>query len=889
MSTLSVIVAPRGPASGVLDVLQDYSALGLVEPFLWIDPAGVTPARVAAREVRGGRQYGTTLQDALSSGQRARVRVCVLVPKLEDAPTVPHEIEQRVAELAQATSGGASVDRIRCVLTRPDSGHGTGDLAREGWHNLLVAPEDSRGPGRAHSLLEPSTAPLEIGRHAAPVVAAVLGLWTDADVAPLDDAQVLPGRTVREVRSFYRRLDASAVEQRLRSAVFATTSGTPLPREHGQAATHVEDVALATGTMATALWTKHASVLHGPRVQPSREPVKMVGPLDALKMLFGFLAASIRNAPAQWYAGMVNRVASSAARAVQGAVFGSAPAAFAVVVNGVSSTGFPAGWEDLAEAGSRLDDALATPGEPRTHEATAGLAGVWRDFTVGAMTLADGGQRDATLPAVQVGATRGVLRDVADCVPAADKDFTDIPGYVAASVGISRVEAADVLGAQDLAERLEHLSQDPAVALEVDRTRHALAAWRHERQRSYSAQVGGILGKRLLDVSAEIRHLVGALATAAQAQEPDAASRARQRRLARLMKVLLAAFSVVALGGVVLGGLSIISWTVAAVVAVASAIVWLVTSLLVFMNQQRDLFRELNRRREAIAQVEAMRTNLRQALRDQRRLASAYRQFLAWSGVLGALLRTPFGEAPASAAVAPALGDGLPLAARLGEVVVDEPVLADAAALLRRDVFTTGWLTAPFEAAVNDIGRRLGPEAYELRENPGRIFEVPGGPGETPLTRWKALLGSEGTGTSSADALWSSLLQSLAGTRSEIGDRLVAKVRPVGSTRAAAVPAAEFMADVDRPDGQTAPQWFNPAVLTDDARMRVSSAVELNRGTSTRLGLGCVAVLTQLSEGLPDYEYAAGAPVHSGPGDGPRFGEPASPGSDTCVEPAFDF
>jgi len=166
MDALSMVVAPQGPADGVLDVLQDYSALGLVAPFLWVDSSNVTSVRVLAREVRDGRQVGTTVEDALTRSRWARIRVCVVVPMLPGASVVPTEVEQQIAELVQSTSGGAQVDRLRCVVTRPGQDHGAGDLAREGWHNLLVAPEDSRGPGSGHSVLPPSTDPVGIGQQA---------------------------------------------------------------------------------------------------------------------------------------------------------------------------------------------------------------------------------------------------------------------------------------------------------------------------------------------------------------------------------------------------------------------------------------------------------------------------------------------------------------------------------------------------------------------------------------------------------------------------------------------------------------------------------------------------------------------------------------------------
>lgn len=866
MSVLTVLVAPRGPAGGVLDVLQDYSALGLLDPFLWVDPGGVTPSRVTALEVRDGRRTGTTLEDALAHRQRTRVRVCVLVPKVGDAPAVSADVEHHVADLVQATSGGARVDRIRCVLTRAGSGAGGGDLAREGWHNVLVAPEESQGPGRAHTILPPSTDPVTIARHAAPVVAGVLGLWRDVDDAPLQDLPVLPGRTVRTVRSFYRRLDASDVEQALRSRVLSMAHGTPLPREHGQPAAYVEDVPLATGTMAAALWTKHAGVLRGPRVPAAQQPVTKIGALAALRMLFGFLWAAVKNAPGQWYARTVNRVSSTAAGTVHSAVFGAGEAAYTVVVKGVTGSGLPAGWAETADAGARLDDAVTGPALARAHEPGATLAGLWRDYAAAALTLADGGRRDPLLPPVQIGATRGVLRSVADCVPSPGDDFTEIPGYVAATLGVSRMAAADVLGQADFAHRLDHLARDPAAALDADRTRQALSAWQRSRERSFAAQVGGTLATQFRAVSAEIAQLVAGLGRAAAAQDPDAAGGVKQRRLARWMRIVLALFLLLVVVVVTLGAAEIVAWDSLWPWLGWGAGTWLVVSLLLFLTQQRELFRELNRRREVVAQADAMRANLRQALQDQRRLAGAYRQFLGWSRVLGAFLAAPFGDEPATVGDGVAVGEGLPRTTRFGRAVVDEEEVAEAAVLIRRDVFTTGWLTAPFEAAVEDVGRRLGVDGYELREHPDRVFEAPGGPGGTALTRWGGLLEREGSGTSSADALWGAVLASLVGPRVEIGQGLVSRIAPATALDGTTESLADFMAGVDGSAPEVGRQRFDGAVLTQDARMRVAHAVEQSVRAQAQDGLGRVAVLTQLGEGLPAYEYAVDvAPVEAGP------------------------
>jgi hypothetical protein len=857
MPALSVIIAPHGPADGVLDALQDLSALHRVSDFLWVCAEQVDGREVPALEVRDGDRRGTSVQEALIAHRHDRIRVCVLVPLVADAACVPSRVEQAVAEMVSDSAGGARVERLRVALVRPDAGRDKGDLAREGWHNLLLAPEESAGPGYPHHLLPASSDPIEIGRHAAPAIAGILGLWTGLEQGPLDDDAVLPGHTVRQVRSFYRQLDASAVERELRDRVSSVRDAMPIPREHGEVAVYVEDVQLATSAMAKALWTKHAAVLHSPRVRPTVGEVRPIGPWAAVKMLFGFLGAALRNAPATWYATVMNSAASSAASSVQSVVFGGAPAAYEVVVKNMTASGVPASWTDLADASRQLDDAFVARGEAREHESPVRLGGLWRDYAMAALTLADGGQRDPALPPVHVGASRGVVRDGKDCVPGREHAFTELSGYIAATVGVDRVEPVDVLGAHTLRRRLDHLAEDPVAALDADRARQTLQRWQTDRSRSFGVQVGSVLGRRVIEVADEIRQLLQSIAALAAAGQPDAASQARQRKLARWLRFLLIAAGVILVALVVLGALGVIGWSLVGAVAAGTVLAWFGTSVGLFMTRQRELFRELNRRRAAVTQMEANRTNLRSALRDQRHLSAAYQQFLVWSAVLGTFLEQPFGFAHAGdAGVWGGLVDGLPISARIGAAVVEPAQVAEVAALARRDVFATGWLSGPFETLVREAPTRIGPDAQDLRDDPAGLFALPAGPADSLLVRWQSSLATDGVGTTSGDVLWGHVLDQLNGRDQgqQLRDRLVTGVRP--SDGSSSVPCADFMAGVDETDVPRGRQRFDAAVLTSDARVSGRDAVDSTWGATVHDGLGRVAVLVQLGEGLPVYDFA---------------------------------
>ena len=267
MDRITVLVAPDGPAGGIRDVLRDLSAAGLVEPFLWVREAAVLAARadgraIPATRVAAGRQEPTTLMAALTHVRHRIVSICSLVPLVGGAPAARSEAESETVNRLRAQLGGARVVQVRCLLAMHDDTAPEEVLARDGWHNLLVAQEDARGPEEAHELLPRSAGPVGLARHAAPVLAGVLGLWTGMTAGCLDDLPVPPQRQIRLVRGFYRRVDASAAETTLRHRVLAT--GTmPLPRQHGSVAVHVPDAAEACYKMANALCNKHPGVLPG--------------------------------------------------------------------------------------------------------------------------------------------------------------------------------------------------------------------------------------------------------------------------------------------------------------------------------------------------------------------------------------------------------------------------------------------------------------------------------------------------------------------------------------------------------------------------------------------------------------------------------------------------
>lgn len=149
VAALTMILAPRGETDDVLSILVDYSAVGPLDPFVWIDSSDVGKASVPAILVADGRTYSVVLQQMLTDRRYQRVRIATLVPVDAPAEQIPCATEQELEQVVHASALDTPITLLRLLFT-----HGAVDatgypnsLVLEGWHNLLVAPEDPAGPG----------------------------------------------------------------------------------------------------------------------------------------------------------------------------------------------------------------------------------------------------------------------------------------------------------------------------------------------------------------------------------------------------------------------------------------------------------------------------------------------------------------------------------------------------------------------------------------------------------------------------------------------------------------------------------------------------------------------------------------------------------------------
>ncbi|MFD6858142.1 magnesium transporter [Rhodococcus sp. NPDC060090] len=860
---LTVFVATPGPADGVRDVLRDLSAADLVGQYVWIDDTRVDApsARIPAVETVRGLEHVVALQDLLASRHYDLVRLCVLVPSGASIVPVRLESETMFADLLSSNSGGARCVRVRVLLRRPADTHAVSTIpALAGWHNLLVAPEDSRGPGMGHESLKLTTDPVDVGRQAAPVIVGITGLWTDIDHTPFDDLPVLPGNSLRVVRSFYRRLDTSAAEHRLHSELLDFDGQLPLPRDAGTAVLYVDDVPTATRQMAQALWTKHGHLLTNGRVPaPQRREARHIRFRDAIRMFGRFLAAVLTNAPSRLMNRAENRASARLAATTQRALFGASQGAYRVVVGGVDADGHRAGWAEY-ESASREIGAVLDGAKNAPHAAAPDLSALWRDYSRAALTLADASERSAGLPPVQVGAHRAVLRSASDIVPGPVDDFTDIPGVVSATTLTHVVEAPDILGVEEFHGRLRELEQDPVIGLDARRTGAAIKAWRERGRSSFAVGFGSILTDRLASDVSEAGRLLERVKSAEALRDPAEESADVHKRMFRNVHIAGVVAVVIAVIAGLLAWQEIITWWAGGSIIALCLLGWATALTLICWKSQQYLENLLAEREAITAANEADRTNLRATLREIEVLTGAYRQYLSWSRALGAFLAKPLGVAEHVLTARRRIEWGLPRHSAIGSGSPGDDKVARVADELRQDLFTVGWLTDPWDTVSRSAGAALGGSAQDIDRDPSLLAMKAGAGSGSPLDEWSILFHRGEVTSRGAAVLWQRAMGELTGPRTALARELVGVVeyRVDGEIQRAGVD--DFLAGVGLP---TESGFFDRAAFSDTATMRGTSAVAGEVLTSTRVGCGLVAVTTQYTEGISAEDLAEPSAKHA--------------------------
>ncbi len=151
MTRLQVVLAATG-LEPIRDVLQDWSAVGLVAPFVW-QASGEASGALLVADGRGRRM---PVQAVAADSQSDQAVFTVLGAALDGVAEVPSDEVARVEELVVGSlAAGVAVSRVRATVVLAGSGGTTSRLASPGWYNLVLAPEESDRPGAAGSSSTP--------------------------------------------------------------------------------------------------------------------------------------------------------------------------------------------------------------------------------------------------------------------------------------------------------------------------------------------------------------------------------------------------------------------------------------------------------------------------------------------------------------------------------------------------------------------------------------------------------------------------------------------------------------------------------------------------------------------------------------------------------------
>ncbi len=840
MSTPAVLLAAPGTVvSSVRDVLRDWVALGLVQPFLWVEADEIDPgtplAQVVATYIQGAHAPRVRLQDFLADQRSLDAPRLVLVGTAgAQTSVVPADIA-RTLETPLRTLLPGRVIALQCVLPLQGSGGWVPGIAIPGWQTLVLAPEDSWSP----SPTQPSTE-FTVGgdrsehtSHAAAGVAAVSGLWAGIDTGPFDvDDQ---GSDPLAVRAFLRRLDASQVTSALRSSLMDVSGGLPRPQTSQGRCEHLQDPVGAANQVIGAIGTRHADLFTLDLLSTSTQARQAIGAWAAVKMFFSFLAGVVSRAPGALIDRSVSGTATAVSGQVQQALFGE-DSRYEVVTRGLNAQGLPAGARDLALAAQDVRSRLARvlPSEPVMPD----VSDLWTSVVYGALTLADGGERTPDVGPVLIGGKAGVVRETAQIAPAPDAAFP-LPPSVSSRVGTPSVSPYDVLQHEAIATAMAGSgNQDP----EVTRTGEQYVRWRQRVTTSYT----GILGQRLAGDLTHRQQLLRSLLEKLQSQQQavDADAVAAQRVTARLLllRFVVGLLVLAAVVGIVkyfklLGDLALVGLAVALLVA------WTVGHVLAAVQVQRRIFALIHANRERQDELEVAARNVPVVANALFLATTLYEQYLQWAPVLGRFLQQPFGS-PVEARPAARLEGLLPRAVGFGVVQPEQEQIAVVAHQLSTTVFERGWLSPLWQALVDDAPQRLGPAGLALRESPLALWNDTARAEDSLLRRWSNLVAAHGVERGAGDALWSRARSTLlARGTAELTSSLLTSVE-VQAQQAHGIrdpiTGREFFTRLTDALGDLDRHYFTPSLFTPQAQSqdvhRVARTVAFGRPDVAALG-----------------------------------------------------
>ncbi len=710
MRLVILLAGDRPESRAVGAALRDWSALGLLEPFIWAHAFADADGEIAGELVTAGSARPVQVVQYLADTPDVeRVQLCAVTVLVGSQQGPGLDVCGRLRRRLTAMEAAGKASFLHVIIPAADAEPAQEPLAWPQWHNVVASPEDSRTPGSVADRLVAAgdwTSWTSFEAHGCSAIASLTGMWSGLQASLFDGAVREPEAGLRLARSFYRRLDAEAVTQELRQSVVGLAGGLPRPRQGQLQLEHFDN----PGTAAAAVWAgvqqKHAALFSRERVPVPKAKRVQLTLRKALSMFFSFLAAAIRDAPRQWVTSVVGGLSQTVATGATRMLFGGDDSAFEVVVLGRSGRATDA--DELVSAVEALTS-RAQVAFPDAEMRAGDHSSFWSDTLRTAIGLADGAPPPPGLEPARAGSQQGIMPEATDVVAAPDGDL-HITGSIAALLSVDSLSAIDRLQTEHLLRRVK--AEDSGMASpEQEKSRARIAEWLRRVDATYMGRVGLHLGRFLDQNRDEVAELWHRLQTAVASRQAPSSLVQAQLRLARRIRWRFIAVVVALIVVGVITGIGLISALIGIGLGAAALIVWFASSMSTFIRGQRELFIVMHKQRSDELGIPVWLENLQRAVRDLNTAAVLYAQYRQWARVLSQFLHEPFGRQRGQLPERTACVMKTNRAFDVATARPDPETVRVAAYRLSQDLFTTGWMQELWSLFLTDSFAAVDPIA----------------------------------------------------------------------------------------------------------------------------------------------------------------------------------
>ncbi|WP_080793008.1 hypothetical protein [Corynebacterium pacaense] len=898
--------------------LLDLAAMGLIDAFTWIDPRCETSRKVVrvATPASGAEPESVeavvTLDDAL---QRFRGgALLIALDADEDGHTLDLEgLRRWTGEIDHRLNAATVTPRVRVLIPRLPLD--PVEPAHEmGWSTLAIAPTDSESasPDSRTTPVLRAGDPVDIARLAAPTLASLSGLWSGSRECALIGASgeaISTGDqyTFRYVRAFHRNIDASEVEAVVRERSFDVGSQLPLPKvEDGRIAVRIHNADDINHRMAEQLIDIYRSSLIVEK-QPRKTP--HTTKTNAWAAIRSFLSDYFRFAigtPRDWQNELRGNIDRAVSRSVQKQLYGDSHAVDVICgTYGGRISGNP--LDSLSEASTELTRGARDRG--MSVEDPPSLPELWRGYSQVAQTLVDGTNRHVAglEPPRDNQHNPAILEQGWMSVPDVADSFNGYHPLLADIVGISEHDA--IIHPFDPHRATWYKSQiDFAVTQTPDQSLHALREEFLGWATRYSASFGWKTGQQLAHMistsqesartSREEHMELKARLDNYRARDYDGENRKLTRTLRALSLVWLALMLILiylCIGHYqpdvrIIEQLSGPDWRWYLLIGAVSTAAVMGIQMKILASARRGILAEVQEADLLIANEQIARHNRDAALSDVGRAASAYRQFLSWSVLLGRAIADPLGDQSGTAVSRVLPDNGLPNSTQLGRAVLSEDEITDVVNEMRQIVFPRDWAGKAMVSLIDDAEHSLRRSTGSTVSNLNDLYGQAGSGSGSTLDSLAGTVATAGfAGADRSAEAWSEALVHPGVTR-ELSRRL-STVEIVRGGELIRIPKEDFLNPLSRTprsdarfssDSINAEGVNSGALVVDDTIGRtITTPTDTPQGSLTRS-----VTVVQYGK-LGNLRDLRGTPPAPAPNEPPTFGNPFDTQATEAEGPTF--